>query len=220
MSRRRTNKYIEALASGRRPGGFRASTEDAAVVRAAIELKASLSEPPPPDERFVSSLFEQLTDERRARPEERARPEAAPRPRRLPTRAVLVAAAAAALVGVTVVSTEAIEHRSAPSATAAAQDQRLLTGALISAQGRRVGQINLYRGDPSWVFMNIQGSTYNGRVICKLRAERGVTVASGTFDVEEGSGHFARPLRVDVSHVRGAEITTPAGAVVARAVLS
>jgi hypothetical protein len=214
MSKRRTQAYINALVSGRRPRGFRASPEDAAVIRAAIDLKTSRGEPlSAPSEQFVSSLFEQLTDEQRARPGAR-------RPRQLPARGALVAASAAALVGATIVSTEAIDHRSVPAASTAGLDQRLRSASLLTAENRRVGQITVYRANPSWVFMNIEGSSYNGRVICKLQAEHGATVATGTFDVDDGSGQFAQVLHLDVRKVRSAQITTPAGAVVAKAVFS
>ena len=44
------------------------------------------------------------------------------------------------------------------------------------------------------------------------------TLVSGTFEVDNGSGQFARSLRLDVTEVGGAEIITPTGAPVATAV--
>jgi hypothetical protein len=91
---------------------------------------------------------------------------------------------------------------------------------LLSAHHHRVGQIAVYRGDPSWVFMNIEGSAYDGKAVCKLQAHNGATVASGTFEVDNGSGQFARALRADINRLGRAEIVTRSGATVATAIFS
>jgi hypothetical protein len=91
---------------------------------------------------------------------------------------------------------------------------------LLGAHHYRVGQIAVYRGDPSWVFMNIEGSAYDGKAVCKLVAHNGATVASGIFEVDNGSGQFARALRVDINRLRRAEIITRTGASVATAIFS
>ena len=60
-----------------------------------------------------------------------------------------------------------------------------------------------YRGEPSWVFMNLEGSAYDGRAVCRLRGPNGTTLVSGTFDVDNGSGQFARALQLDIDEVGG-----------------
>ncbi len=92
------------------------------------------------------------------------------------------------------------------------------TATLIGAHRLRIGKIAVYRGEPSWVFMNLEGSAYDGRAVCKLRRPNGTTLVSGTFDVDNGSGQFARALQLDIDEVGGAEIVTPTGAPVATAV--
>lgn len=94
------------------------------------------------------------------------------------------------------------------------------TATLMGARQHRIGQIAVYRGDPSWVFMNIEGSTYKGKAVCRIEADNGSTVASGTFEVDNGSGQFARAVRVDIKRLRSAEIITPLGTVVATALFS
>ena len=104
--------------------------------------------------------------------------------------------------------------------TIAPQAEAQRTGMLLSAHHHRVGQIAVYRGDPSWVFINIEGSAYDGKAVCKLQAHNGATLASGTFEVDNGSGQFARALRVDVNRLRRAEIITQTGVTVATAIFS
>jgi hypothetical protein len=94
------------------------------------------------------------------------------------------------------------------------------TATLLGAHSLRIGKIAFYRGEPSWVFMNVEGSAYDGRAICKLRGYNGTTLVSGTFEVDNGSGQFARALRLDVAEVGRAEIVTPTGAPVATAFLA
>ena len=65
------------------------------------------------------------------------------------------------------------------------------TATLLGAHSLRIGKIAFYRGEPSWVFMNIEGSAYDGRAVCKLRGPNGTTLVSGAFDVDNGSGQFA-----------------------------
>ena len=91
------------------------------------------------------------------------------------------------------------------------------TATLLGAHSLRIGKIAFYRGEPSWVFMNIEGSAYDGRAVCKLRGPNGTTLVSGAFDVDNGSGQFARALQLDIDEVGRAEIVTLTGAPVATA---
>jgi hypothetical protein len=91
------------------------------------------------------------------------------------------------------------------------------TATLLGAHSLRIGKIAFYRGEPSWVFMNLEGSAYDGWAVCRLRGPNGTTLVSGTFDVDNGSGQFARALQLDIEEVGGAEIVTPTGAPVATA---
>jgi hypothetical protein len=92
------------------------------------------------------------------------------------------------------------------------------TATLLGAQSLRIGNIVVYPGKPSWVFMNVEGSAYGGRAVCQLRGYNGTTLVSGTFEVDNGSGQYARALHLDIDEVGGAEVTTATGAPVAAAV--
>jgi hypothetical protein len=92
------------------------------------------------------------------------------------------------------------------------------TATLIGAHRLRIGKIAVYRGEPSWVFMNVEGSAYDGRAVCRIRGYNGTTLVSGTFEVDNGSGQFARALQLDIDKLGRAEVMTPTGAPVATAV--
>jgi hypothetical protein len=215
MNRRRLSAFIDALVEGRRPEGFRADSEDAGVVRTAIGLRAARPGDSKPDEQFVSALYESLANEQPA--------EVVPidRPVKLRRgRAVLAAVAASVvLVGGTAVATEAFSQVGTPAAIQAPQGKVLRTGTFETTDNRVMGQIVVYRGNPSWVFMNVDGSTYSGPITCKLQVENGSTVAVGVFHLHGGMGQFSRTIQVDTGSLRGAKLVSSSGSVVASATL-
>ena len=134
-------------------------------------------------------------------------------------RAALVAAAASvALVAGTAAATEALNQgRQAPVAVPAPHGQVLRTATFETPNHRAVGQIVAYRGNPSWVFMNVDVADYDGRIVCMLRSDSGSTVAAGAFELHDGVGQFSRTLRVDFGRLRGARLVTPGGSLVGSA---
>jgi hypothetical protein len=216
VSRRKLSTFLDALAAGRRPRGFRATPDDAAVLRTAIELRAARPDDATPDPQFVSRLQQELADQAATAP---VVPMLRPRPRR---RIALVSVAAGlALVGATVVATENIDH---PASTRAAlplpQGQELRTGTFEDAASHKLGQIVVYDGNPSWVFMVVKGSSYDGPVTCRLHATNGSTVATGALYLHDGTGQLAKTIRADVGQLGGAQLVTPTGATLATATFS
>ena len=140
-------------------------------------------------------------------------------PRRRVRMALAVAAAAAVLVAGTAIVTERVSRsRDHASATQLPQLSALRTGTFQTADGQVLGQIVAYRGDPSWVFMNVSDPDYSGQITCMLQVEDGTTVAFGTFTVNNGSGQFSKNLgSVDVRALRGAKLVNSAGTPVASA---
>ena len=208
--------FLDALATGRRPRGFRATPDDAAVLRTAIELTAARPDEAAPDPEFVSRLQRELADQAGTA---QVVPMVRPRPR---GRIALVSVAAGlALVGATVAATESIDR---PASTRAAlplpQGQELRTGTFEDAASQNVGQIVVYDGNPSWVFMVVKGSSYDGPVTCRLHATDGSTVATGAFYVRDGTGQLAKTIGVDVGQLGGAQLVTPTGATLASATFS
>jgi hypothetical protein len=134
-------------------------------------------------------------------------------------RAALAAAAAAlVLVGGTSAATEFVSHGAvAPAAVQAPPGAAIRTGTFESVDGRVMGQIVAYRGNPSWVFMNVDGSGYNGAVSCTLQVANGSTVATGAFTLRSGKGEWSKTIHIDTSRLRGANLLNQSGAIVASA---
>lgn len=214
MTNRRLSAFIDALVSGRRPGRFSAGPGDVEVVRTAIALRAARPGDAKPDEEFVSGLYEELASQATTQLPPNARPV-----RFSCARVALVAAAASVvLVAGTATATEAFNHGGgAPVAVPAPQGQVLRTATFETPDHRAVGQIVAYRGNPSWVFMNVDVANYDGRIVCMLRSDSGSTVAAGVFELHDGVGQFSRTLRVNFARLRGARLVTPSGSVVGSA---
>jgi hypothetical protein len=214
MTNRRLSAFIDALVSGRRPGRFSAGPDDVEVLRTAIALRAARPGDAKPDEEFVSGLYEELASQATTQLAPNVRPVKFSR-----GRAVLVAAAASVvLVAGTAAATEALNQgKQAPVAVPAPHGQVLRTATFETPDHRAVGQIVAYRGNPSWVFMNVDVANYDGRIVCMLRSDRGSTVAAGAFELHDGVGQFSRTLRVDFGRLRGARLVTPGGSLVGSA---
>jgi hypothetical protein len=163
----------------------------------------------------VEGLFQRLADEAKPDTTTELHPVRAPRARF----ALVAAAAAGVLVVGTTVATENLHHSAGTSAAAhVPQASELRTGTFQTNDGQVLGQIVAYRGQPSWVFMNVAVPHYNGRIKCTLQVDNGTTVAFGTFTVHGGIGHFSKAIgNVDVGHLRGAMLVTSTGAQVAAA---
>jgi hypothetical protein len=221
MSLRQLSAFIDALVAGRRPRAFRADADEAAVLRTAIELRAARPGDAGPDDQFVSRLYQELAEQHQTPIRPMITPIARPAGRPRGRMALVGVAAAAALVGGTIASTEALDH---PSPSHAAlplpRGQELRTGTFEDASSRVVGQIVVYDGNPSWVFMSVKGSSYDGAVTCHLLASNGATVMTGTFAVVGGAGELAKTIRVDVGRLEGAKLVTSTGVTVATASLS
>jgi hypothetical protein len=215
MTNRRFSAFLDALAAGRRPKRFRAQPEDAEMLRTAISLRAARPGEAAPTDAFVEGLFQQLAEQANSQQRRELRP-VAPHRARI---ALLAAAAAAVLVAGTAVVTESLHHSAATSAAARVpQGSELRTGTFQTAAGQVLGQIVAYRGNPSWVFMNVDVPNYHGRIECMLQVDDGTTVAFGTFTVHHGIGQFSKAIGgVNVSRLRGAKLVNSTGSPVAAA---
>jgi hypothetical protein len=215
MTSWRLSTFIDALAAGRRPGHFRADPEDVAIVRAAIALRAARPGEAAPDERFVSDLQESLAEQGRFR----VGPDTpSVTTRRWRAALAAVAAGVVLVAGTTTIATEAFNHGAAPPAAVQPPQGNLLrTGTFKAADSRVLGQIVAYRGHPSWVFMNVNDTRYDGPIVCKLQLDDGSTAAIGGFELHRGIGEFSRTVQVDIGRLRGAKLLTPTGAIVASA---
>jgi hypothetical protein len=214
VTNRRVSIFIDGLVAGRRPPRFRAEAEDAEVLRMAIALRAARPGDDVPDADFVAELREKLVDQSNSLAASNVHPI---RMRRART-ALVAVAASVVLVGGTFFVTQAADHPSVTtSAVPVPHDKVLRTGTFETAGGSALGQIVVYRGHPSWVYMTVGLAKSDGTIMCQLQLDNGSIVAAGTIELHHGSGALAKTIRVDISRLRGAKLTTSTGAAVASA---
>jgi hypothetical protein len=206
---------VAALASGRPWRKVDVDPEDVGVLRTAIDLRAARPGDAYPDTEFVSGLYKSLKDQLDSSVVAITRPSH----RR---RAGLVAAAAGLLlVGGTVAATETLSQgQTVPAALRAPQITAIRTGTFESIQGRVTGQIVAYGGNPSWVVMAVDGSDYSGPISCTLLVEGGSAVSTGAFTLHAGKGQWATTIHIDAGRLRGANLVTPSGVIVASAMFA
>jgi hypothetical protein len=214
MSNRHLSSFINALATGRRPKAFKADADDIEVLRAAIALRSVRPGDAVPDEQFVIDLHERLSEQADGAGVSDIRPLRVHRARN----ALVAVAASATLVGGTFAATEQFVHSAAT--TAAVQiphENELRTGTFETPHGSVLGQVVAYRGHPSWVYMNVGTSQSSGTVRCKLQLENGSIVAAGTIEIHQGKGELSKSVSVNINRLRGAQLFTSTGKVLASA---
>jgi hypothetical protein len=122
-------------------------------------------------------------------------------------------------VGGTVAVTEHSNRATVQQATTAVpQGQTLRTATFEAPTGQVAGQIVLYHGRPSWVFMNVNVPRSDGTVTCELHLANGQVVAAGTVQLHGGNGQLSKNIGMDAGKVQGATLYDSSGAVVASAI--
>lgn len=208
MRRRDAARYVDDLVRGRRPGPAQLEEGDADTIRTAIRLKAARSDEAEPRQEWMSQLHSELAGIHGGSAGVAGSPSGR-RPRR--THNVLgIAAASVALVGATVAITSEAEHGSRhPGPT--------VTAALHDGLNRPLGNLSLYRGHPSWVFLDVVDPGYSGPAMCQLQNGSGNVILTGTFELQHGQGDWARTIGIDPTAVRAARVIAPGGRTLAYA---
>jgi hypothetical protein len=215
MTLRRLSAFLDALAAGRRPRPFSADPEDAEMISAAIALRAARPGDAAPDDTFVAALHARLTEDFSPSEQSNVRPLKTHRARA----AIVAVAAGLALVGGTAAITEIANSSPVQqSASAVPHGQSLRTATFEAPSGQVAGQIVVYHGHPSWVYMNVDDAHSDGTVKCELHLANGDVVAAGTVQLHNGSGTFSQNISMDAGKVRGATLYDSSGAVVASAI--
>jgi hypothetical protein len=210
MTGRRLTAFLDALAAGRRPGRFNADPDDVEVIRTAIVLRAARSADAAPDRDFVADLYQKLADETASPDTATIRSRTLRRPR-----AVLAGAAASvALIGGTFAITDVALT---PAAVSIPHGGDLRTGTFEAKDGGVLGQVVVYHGRPSWVFMNVGVPESSGTIMCKLQLNDGSIVSAGTIHISGGTGELSKSIQVNIGRLRGAKLFSPSGAVLASA---
>jgi hypothetical protein len=237
MRHSQADAFIDEILADRAPQSFRADPDQADVLRVAIALRASRPGADRADDQFVDDLHRRLATsaERRAsnsngngngngnghvsrmvpRQAQRSQPI---RVRRRAGALLGAAAAALALVVGTIAGTRAVTGRAPAPALQHAAAVR--SGVLLTADGHSLGKMYVYKGQPSWVFLNVHDSTFAGTYTCEFQFVNGTTVPVGTLELHDGSGVFVRIVRVDMEQVRAARLVTSTGSTLATATFS
>jgi hypothetical protein len=136
----------------------------------------------------------------------------------VPRWAMAVAAAVIALavglsIGWTTGATRSGQTREGPvGAEVATADLR--------ANGSTVGTVNTYGGSKPWMIVTLADSWSDGKVICRIVTDNGVTHDLGSFTATNGYGAWGAPLRVAPQDVKKAEVVSSNGKVIATASMS
>jgi hypothetical protein len=216
MTNRHFSSFIDAIAEGRRPRSYRADPEDVEAIRTAIDLHAARPGDDIPDPEFVATLKAQLADQANAVGVSNFRELKAGR-----VRTVLVGVAASVvLVGASVFITAAVDHPSATTSAGRALHSGVRTGTFEAKNGQVLGQVVVFHGQPSWVFMNVNVPNAPGSVVCKLQMDNGSIVSAGTVVLHHGRGELAKTVVVDLNKLRRATIFTPNGVALGTATLA
>jgi hypothetical protein len=216
MKHRRVSSFIDDVLANRRPRRFRASVADAEILRTAITMQAARPGEGAPEPQFVNDLRKELALQVAATSAPPVRPVV---PRR--SRLLVGVAAAVTVIGGTAAATTSVEHALvAAPATNSAFTHLVRTGSFESKDGRTIGEIVAYRGNPSWVLMSIRDPGLTGSVRCQLQMDNGHSGPSGTFVLQSGVGDWARPIPVDIGRIRGATLVSSTGSTLATASLT
>lgn len=149
----------------------------------------------------------------------RLRPAVVARRRRgrlLATAAAVVLVATAGAGGAAVEM--AIRH-AAPAAPVASAPTELRSATFV-ADGRNVGRIFVYRGQPAWVYMSIDTIGTVPMAVCQVQRNDGSFETIGRVSLVHGYGHWGGPMHTDPAAVTGARLVAPDGSVIATAKLA
>jgi hypothetical protein len=166
------------------------------------------AEPPPG---FEVRVLERLGVPRPHRP----RP---PRARRLRlgTASMRVAAAAAAAAAAALglgVAQLAGSRPAVPAAGVSTQQGAHVSVARLT--GAAGGDVYAYLGPRPWLIMTVGDAHWSGEVACVVTLPDGRSRRVGSFWLSSGYGAWAAALPAGISHLRGAQVVAPDGAVLA-----
>jgi hypothetical protein len=86
--------------------------------------------------------------------------------------------------------------------------------ASLLAAGRRIGDVTVYAGHTTWLFMSLDDGSWSGEATCQVRLAGGKTVLLGAFWLDNGYGAWGVTLAPGTGHIRSASVLS-GGAVLA-----
>jgi hypothetical protein len=104
-----------------------------------------------------------------------------------------------------------------PSPAASSAAEPLTSATLLSAAHQDVGDIFLYSGAERWLYMSVELGAGNGTVRCQVVSTDGHVTTVGTFRLTGGYGGWGAPDPGNVGTLRGAQVLSADGTVLATA---
>jgi hypothetical protein len=93
----------------------------------------------------------------------------------------------------------------------------LKSASLVSATHQEVGDVYVYSGTSSWVYMSIDMGSGNEVVTCEVVGENGQVSKVGSFQLAEGYGSWGSPNPGNLGTLSGARLVSADGTVLASA---
>ena len=87
---------------------------------------------------------------------------------------------------------------------------RVQTASLLAA-GRRIGNVTVYSGQTTWLFMSLEDGSWSGKATCQVRLAGGKTELLGTFWLENGYGAWGVTLAPGTGKIRSASVLSGGG---------
>jgi hypothetical protein len=103
----------------------------------------------------------------------------------------------------------------APAASSAAGP--LKSASLLSATHQDVGDIYVYSGRSTWLYMSVDIGSGNAAVTCEVVGKDGQVSKIGSFQLADGYGSWGSPDPGNVGPLSGARIVSADGTVLATA---
>jgi hypothetical protein len=92
--------------------------------------------------------------------------------------------------------------------------------ASITSGGRDVGNVLVYEGNPTWLFMYMYHFNYHGTLRCQVTVDNGPPVMLGRFWLSDGRGAWADSVNVPAGALVQARVLSSTGRVLASANLT
>lgn len=92
--------------------------------------------------------------------------------------------------------------------------------ASLQSGGRTVGQVLVYPGNPTWLFMYMDDASWQGALRCEVMMDQGPTLTLGRFWLSDGRGAWAASVPQPAGRLTEARVVNEKGQVMAEAKLA
>ncbi len=110
--------------------------------------------------------------------------------------------------------------RSGGSALRPVAGQGPIQQASLFSGRHAVGQVFVYAGNPTWIFMDMDDVRWQGPLRCEVVVDHGPTIVLGRFWLSDGKGAWAARLNQPAGRLVEAEVVDASGSALASAQLA